>query len=986
MPQQHLIDQILSSVKAPIDHPLFFPRIFALVAKKRHKQGSELASVICEEYEELSRRLDRTQIQESCAVRNVLRTRKLSQLLINENGELQIDLLAQAIQILEEHLYSIGPQRQYDAKRQEHLLKILKALKSENRLALYFKKFERPMSNKWAEDIIRDTLQLAPGTVLTDAHTKQAVLSAWMCLLRQNVGSCFATAPAEIVHDEQPEQFLQDILDLLSTGRLKRIFGGVEYSVPLSATWGSGDFKKPIFFQVSNMGVEPEVWYSPGLIVALEAVGFINADEKLKSKIKRLENWMVPFIKQRSHPYPYCFLSPEEILRAIILQMLGLTQKNLAEFEKRPRAPVQPQLIVQTPKDKKNSGTYGERCNRFYFLFDTAKNAFKGLADNALLKAWEFTLASFSETKFEFARWNLYASLGLKTNEPDGIGQCIYRIIQEKLDQSNQQIQEIQYEYESVFTMVKTLEARMRHTSTEKELQWLRMEYQSRKNEFYFLEDQRDSLQEESQRLVNLYELLYEQYVHLFKDYFQEVYDADMHEISSSPYDDSPAGYRLLYKHGRSNTSQWTLIRSPTDFIDALASFFIATEPQISHLLEGERIKRDFGMIVTAIINHVKTKEFLESAFYRMAAAHNAPIIKNPLEQLDKVEKKPWVYTSGGTMRTLTSCYFCIEGPPKIEEKWVESEVELLVFLADILKHMPSKTIQQYVEGKRKSMLIESPTHAFLLKPMNASFKEAWSLEEYTYTSIRDRFIRPAEMFVENMLMDSDMVEALVQILADKVPVNLQPRFKSILNEIRGPITPHFLRDAILKTVLTDRGLSYGQRSVISADELDSILYSTLPLFPIYELKDRLYRILTLLPNISSQKMDEIFHLFNQLPQSSGANRYIGSQQLQNICKALLCLSGLTTTASVDYHLLIASAAQQMGYAMPTPIIFADTNWVKEEFSFLVNPGTAKLELWRVDYTGTQGFPMSSWQQWVNGSRPDQKWAIYTKPSEYGQG
>jgi hypothetical protein len=93
----------------------------------------------------------------------------------------------------------------------------------------------------------------------------------------------------------------------------------------------------------------------------------------------------------------------------------------------------------------------------------------------------------------------------------------------------------------------------------------------------------------------------------------------------------------------------------------------------------------------------------------------------------------------------------------------------------------------------------------------------------------------------------------------------------------------------------------------------------------------------------------------------------------------------MTTTTSVDYHLQIALAAQQLGYAMPAPIIFADTNWVKEEFGFLVNPGTAVLELWRVDYTGTQGFPMSSWKQWLNGSRPNQKWAVYTKPSEYGQ-
>ena len=110
-------------------------------------------------------------------------------------------------------------------------------------------------------------------------------------------------------------------------------------------------------------------------------------------------------------------------------------------------------------------------------------------------------------------------------------------------------------------------------------------------------------------------------YVTLFKDYFQEVYDADMQEVASAFDEASPARFRLLYKHGRSNTSQWTLIKDQYDYVESLASFFVATEPQIAHSLEGKKIEKDLSDVVTAIINHVKTKEFLESAFHRMAIA-----------------------------------------------------------------------------------------------------------------------------------------------------------------------------------------------------------------------------------------------------------------------------------------------------------------------------------------------------------------------------
>src|SRR5262249_5245307 len=153
-------------------------------------------------------------------------------------------------------------------------------------------------------------------------------------------------------------------------------------------------------------------------------------------------------------------------------------------------------------------------------------------------------------------------------------------------------------------------------------------------------------------------------YYDMFPQYFQEVYDADMHEVSVGPYDDSPAGFRLLYKYGRANTSQWSRIKNHNEFIESLASFFTSTENEVSSSPYLKGLENDLTQIVTAVVSHVRTKEFLETAFYRMAAAHNVRIIKDPLENLEKIEKKPWVYTSGGTMGTLVSVYYRREQKP----------------------------------------------------------------------------------------------------------------------------------------------------------------------------------------------------------------------------------------------------------------------------------------------------------------------------------
>ena len=587
--------------------------------------------------------------------------------------------------------------------------------------------------------------------------------------------------------------------------------------------------------------------------------------------------------------------------------------------------------------------------------------------------------------KHEFTKWNLYASLGLGPNEPGGIGQCIQQTIQHKLDDANRKVQEIQYDYERAFTQVKSLEARMRHASSEKEGQWLKAEYQGHANEFYFLEEQRNEAQQQAAALVSLYDQLYNVYVNLFKDYFQEVYDAEMQEVSSGPFDDSPAGFRLIYKHGRSNTSQWTLIQNQNEFIDSLASFFVATEPQIAHSLEGKKIENDLSNVVTAIITHIKTKEFLESSFHRIAAAHHTPSIKDPLDHLDQIEKKPWAYTSGGTMHTLISSYYRIEEKPAEAEKWVENEIELLVFFADTLKHIPPRLLEPYLKGKRESMLISSPTHAFLFKPVLSPFKEAWSTDEYTYTSIRDRYVRPAEYFVERLMLEDGMIGHLIEQLNKRVPENYQPRFKMAFGQMRGPLNPLFFRDYLVGIIEHDRGLRYGHRPVLASFEIDGFLYSQLPLSSSAELENRIHKILSLIPEISTETVSRAMQLFNQIPMTRGGV-FIGASQLQDICKALLCLTEADTATPYDYHRHISSAAQKLGFAMPAPLIFADTNWVKDMFGFVMNPGTGKFELWRIDYTGSKGSPMTSWKQWVDGSRPDRKWAIYTKPFQYGQG
>lgn len=979
------IEDIIDTIKIPLDDPQFYARVFTLVARQsKSAMSGENSSTYCgEEYDNLSRRLDRTRIQESCSVRNVLRTRRLANMLINDKGEILLDRIPETIKALKACLYSFGPNRQYDSRRQEQILNALQFLQNSKEAQRLLKNISKPISHRHAEDIIRSTLQLSAKEAITDAHARRAALSAWMCYLRQNVGSCFATAPAIIVHDEQSLQFLKDINEILSTGRLKRTFGGIEYAVPLSASWGAGDLKKNMLFQSSQGLAEYELWISPGLIAAFEAAGVIPPEIHLKQKAEQAKSLIQDALDGFDGQQPFFITNAEDIIRRVLLKHLNLTEQDIQDYEHRPQGMMQGSLMMQSPMPSSRGGGKGEACANFGILLESAENAFKALADNALLKAWEFSIASFAETKAGFTRWNLYSSLGFRPEDKGGIGPAMYEIITHKIEQSNLKIKDLQDEYEMMFSQLKYLEARLQRAQTEKELEWLKIDYKTKRYEFDTIEELRDNEHQKGQRIANMYDMLIDAYYDLFPKYFQEVYDADMHEVAVGPYDDSPAGFRLLYKHGRANTSQWTYIHNPNDFIQALGSFFTATEIELSSRQEFTGLERELSEIITSTVQHTKTDEFLETAFYRMAAAHNSRIVKKPLEHLDKIEKKPWAYTSGGTMGTLVSCYFGLEDKPSEISRWVENPMELLVYFVDTIKQIPHKLMEDYASNPKKSMLIHSPTHAFLLKPGMSPFKEAWLSESFTYTWVRDQLVKTMERAIDNILLEEGAQEFLIGQLAAQVPENYRHYFRQVFSRLHGDMSSVQFRNYIVDSMQKEVGLQYQGMPMLQPDDIDSLFYSLLPVFPIYQMRERVEHILEAMPGIPKDKRSALLEIFDKLPAVAGGENYSTARSLQEVVKALLCLASNKTSTAIDVHATVAEAARQCGYALGRPIVFADSNWVKDDFGFVVSPGTGKLELWRVDPTGTVGAPMSMWVQWLNGSRKDLPWGIYTRPYEY---
>lgn len=924
-------------------------------AARAHSYVDPLEDLLCNESITLCAEFDQTPFQESWSWRNTHMARELSAHLIDEKGEFKRKILLKAIRILERSCYSLGPDRHHDAHRLSHVLKVLRLFSKESAYLKALKRIYRPDHHQGAIQLIRETLFIPEKIPVTNAHARRAALSALLTELRQSVGSCFATAPAIMIQQEQPLQFLSDIGQLFGTGRLTRVYEGVEYTVPLSVNWGAGDLYRPIY--LSSLGNDPlqKAASSPGLRAAFEATRLENPFANSQEWIKQLD--------------PFSLITADTFLRHALLKRYGVTEDEVKEQQERPIVGFAQQLLIQTPHLHAGKGA---ACTQFLNAYEKGKNAFKALTDNALLKSWEFTLASLSESKADCARWNLYISLGFQPEEPFGIGQSLHEYLQKKIDQLNDELEEYQSRYDHLFAQAKYLEGRIRRASAS-ELEWLRADYRMRQQEINRTLSERDEAHDKGRRLSGLLPFLVDFYGQKMKSYFQEVYDAEMLDINSTLYDDSPAGFRLLYKHGRTHTALWSLIHTPAEYIQHLSAFFVATENELQQLPEMEGIGRELSELITTIVTTIKRPEFLDSSYSRLARAY-----KEPLKSLEQVKRKPWVYISGGTMGTLISCYYGSPHSPTEVRRWVESPTELLAFFIDTVRELPLSTQRLFEKEQDRSMLASSPTHAFLCKPGWSLFRKAWESDLYTYTWIRDVWNHPQQRFLDENILDSRMMDFLFSELLNFIPPGYQPLVKNILQGFPYSMRSNEFRDYVIRALSYEKWLRPG----LIAEELDAILYRCLPLFPEHALEEKLRAVFEATDEID----DRLNARLNKRLESLDVGRYqiFSATQLRDIAKALIMEMTGSTRSSIPFHQKITGAMQKLGFGYPEPFLMADTNWVKNTFGFTVNPGTGEVEFWRFDDCGSEGRPIAQWRRYLNGV-DRQEWGLYVAPSEYGQ-
>lgn len=896
------------------DHPSYYINECRLILQN---QESLLWGVIdLREESFFSSHFELSAIQEAFSFRHLYRARKISHFLIDKEGKLDQKKLGQIIEKISNEFPPPYPNGANDDEVRAGMLRTLQTIQKNKHLTTLFDKFKFPVANHLVEQLIRFSLQLSKEEKLGERHLKEAVLSALLFPLRQTVGSCFATAPAIIIQQEQVERLLLDLYDLMMVSRLKRTFLGVENIAPLSLSTGVGDLKKPVKFR------DPFLSLSPGLLGAFEEIGLIEKTLSFSKKTEKLQKLFTSYLPNGGNG------NIEECIH-LITQSSGL------------------------PKEKEK----------------LACETFKAYTDHPLLKAWEFTLASFADYKIEFFKWNLFASLGLNHEEEGGIGQLLYHYLQTKLDEKNEEATSLFQEYQRAFDELKVSEVLLRQADSRERARQLKIEVEMRGYHLRSCQEMYEKAQEIAKNLSSFYSFLINQYMQKFQEYFQEIYDAEMFDITSGLYDDSPAGFRLVYKHGRQDPTLWTPIHDAKSYQEALSLFFLATEPMITATCEWVEGKEIIEEGTTALIHHVKTDYFLETAFRRMSLAHQTKLLHNPLENIEKAEKKPWSYTSGGNMNTLLRCYYCLDQEITEEKRVIDSETDFLLFLLDLMKALPYSVTKPFEEQEHIGLLMNSPTHAFVFRPGLSLLREGWVDKGFTYTWVRDRILLPAQEFYKNILISREEQMFLARHFSDyhpsisvdsffpeSTPITL-PEFRKNFFEA---LAPHFSPQILIA-------------------HIDSFLRKVFPLFSLTEARAYAHKIFSeFYRNKESSLKEKALEKFVSSLPSSPFFSFCSYYYL--LVATIFTMETFPLAYSI--YAKLDACLKKLKLSPPPPLLFADTNWAQYYFGFVVNPSTLGLELWRLDRRGQNGMPMSSWKEYVDGTSK-KPWGILTNPKEY---
>lgn len=905
-------------------------------------------------------------LQSPLTAKNLALARRIASYILQENGDIDLRKVTECIHGLSQSLYPISPDLYEETPSREHLLRMLQAIKNTPQIQASLKRLFLPSYTEVIR-LIRNTLALPEQETLTITHVRQAVLVALFSYLRQDVSSCFASAVAILIHQEYPHLFIKDMEDLLSLGKLTRIVGTKEVSVPFNLSPSIGELFKPI--RVMDFYPNPltSLSTSPGLQKACLAAGLIQPLEDPQERLQELlsHEFLMEVCQQ-----PYETITVQKILQSTLLHYYGISLNQVSSFLLQEGMRNKDAVLLNYDSTA-NQSTRQRVCS-YLHAYEQAIAAFTSDTQNPLLKAWEYTLATLADANNPSTLHHLQTALGWDASQTDGLHELMLAFVQEEITLAQEHASKCEHTYQEAQAQLAYVESRMRSPLNAQDSQILSMDHIRFRQELNQALYDWNVAQEKIKKLLSLPNFFLSFYAKTLPLYFKSSYDAFIQEFSTH-YADSPAGFRILFTHGRSHPNTWTPIYSLQEFIQALAEFFSSTEEDLMSKHGVVGVEQEASVLVHRMITALHTHRFQEATITRILQAYQEPLPVDPLNHLSQITHTPWVYVSGGNPSTLITYYFEQTEPITLQKKHPENAHELAAFFTDALKDLPVG-IKQYLNENQHNLLASSPSHVFSVIAGSPLFLQAWENDWYSYTWLRDIWIKQNQDFVHDSLLSQSEIYQFINSFCQRNHIeHLSSDFHTFCSNLSLSLpelyekASHFFAtsisgDPVVQTLFQNR---------LAQHLIEETPYTNEQQLPIT--LENIFSYLGISSRMAFEKLQPLIESY--VPKMA----LISSRELYQLCLGLLMHSYEKFYMGEDLALRLITAMRYHKLSYPAPLLFGDSNWAQTYFGFILHPGTKDIDLWAFNSIGLKGRPIDNMTISVQ-----QPWSLYTNPIDYG--
>lgn len=948
----------------------------------------------------------KSKLQDPARAANVELSKNVAERLVTEDGGL--DLMALHLQNLDD-LDDGTPAG-------KTLARTLKKLRDDPQLQALFENLPAPQRDNPICDMLRATLGKKSGEDLSPADVKKAVLSAMLAALRQmDVGSCFATVTAIRVHDKQQDRMLKDMTEMLTTGAIARMAGGVPVKAPVQPRMSDAPMQTQLKLgkdgklkstNGQDLGTAQPLESTPAFSSAFDGLGIAGPKRKaaLQTAQQDLKNQAALKAAMAKLPASIDDAAREK-LRLAVLDRLATSPKASVKIE---LAKEVQKLKPQPPaSDRKEIAKSAQEVLDAPEQHVTSAELLRQIAmrENGISDA---DLARLD--KMKELRPKVMALQG-DTTSPDALKLLDeYDALQKKIGAKAPQVAQFMKDLTAAqdgylsqednrllrcweYTMTALAEQGISRKQTE-QLNGATKEVMTDEFNAALVElDSDDKFKKATKKLdvVAIASALRDRYEALMPEILQTGYDASVEAALSSDGSSSRGAFYLFDTQGVKDPTRWIKIDDQSKYVTVVRGIVMLAWQELFEREKDKKKKEVSRTIADKLADRLSKESFVNAAKDKIKAS------------TQQENQLPWQLVSGGVDSAVMESYLGLENVSS-ESTTPANQDELAEFVVGTISGMWDKIKDNVTEDPD---LATVPTrggpHSFNIKPGADKLQRLVADQTKTPQEKIGAF-KSAEQADNRARLDAaaspQVIAGLKKKFLKRVGNDWDPIVQKELDKLANPtvkqasdamekaVADNYLlglpaRVAKLQQEAQDKGQPFdanATRQKLIDDRRKEIRNALAP-----ALKEAV---------ISPVKKTDQEKMLDKVIRKTGIDEDLVDAVR---ARALKTLGDPASTAELEAA--VSKAMEAEGIAAdgamsekildeiskahgPDGLVFADSNWAdgphRVLYSMVVNPLSGELEMWRMNEDGSGMHKMDP-KTWVESG-----WDIKNDPAQYG--